>query len=117
MVRFSPHIALDVRNKEAAVEFYRRALGMDLIEESDDETVLESGDISFHLQEAESPTVHLEFAVDDLDRTIEECTERGCRISETTIPEGDASFLVEDPFGTHYHLYEGDEEIGTKADG
>lgn len=105
MPPFSPNIALGVRRKDDAIQLYQEVLDMELIEETTDETILQSGRVRFYLQNSDEPSVYFEFAVDDLEETMQELERRGCESTEVTTPEGDVSYLVHDPFGMNYHLF------------
>ncbi len=104
--QFSPNIALDVTDREGAVRLLREVLGMSVIDTDDTETVVQSGHHRFYIQEEQQPMVYLEFEVEDLISVSDKLREIGCELEETTIPEGDVSYMVRDPFGMRYHLFE-----------
>lgn len=105
MATFSPHIAVDVLDREAAVDRFTDLLGMDRLEVTDAETVLQSGDVRFHVQEADEPRVYLEFSVADCEALADRLDAEGCTLSTVETPEGERSYLVDDPVGLHYHVY------------
>lgn len=106
MATFSPHIALDVDGREGAVSLYREVFGMEVVEETAGETVLQCGDLSLYVMESDEPKVFLEFEVDDLSAALEAFDETGCTVEAVETPEASPSYLVSDPFGTHYHVFE-----------
>lgn len=106
MPTFSPHIALDVRRKDDAIQLYQEVLDMDIIEATNDEAILQSGSVRFYIQHADEPSVYFEFAVEDLEETMQELEQRGCESTEVQTPEGDISYIVHDPFGMKYHIFE-----------
>ena len=106
MATFSPHVALDVPDRQEAVAFYERVLDMTAVEDGPDETILECGDARFYVQEADESRVYLEFAVEDIDRTVETLEGTDSERSTVTTPEGGRSYIVTDPFGISYHLFE-----------
>jgi len=103
---FSPHVAFDVPDRRSAVAFYEQVLDMTVVDDGPDETVLECGDVRFYVQDAEESRVYLEFAVADIDRTVEALEEVDSQLSEVTTPEGERSYIVQDPFGISYHVFE-----------
>lgn len=103
---FSPHIALDVTDRDGEVSMLRDILGMEVVEATTDETILANGSQRFYVQQADDPRVYLEFEVSDLKDIHSDLVEAGCEMHETEIPEGDTSYLVTTPFGTSFHLFE-----------
>lgn len=106
MVEFSPYVAVDVDDVEAARSFYRETLGMDTVDDPAGETALACGEMTFYLQESDEGRTFFEFTVDDLERTREELSAAGCELHETETPEGETSYLVTDPYGLRYHVFE-----------
>lgn len=106
MVNFSPHIALDVNNRSDAVAFYRGVLGMEPSGTSGDDVVLTCGDVTFYLQEADDPTVYLEFSTTDIDEVLPALRDHGCEIQEIEASTGGTSYMVTDRFGLTFHLFE-----------
>ena len=106
MTDFSPHIALEVRNRQAAVSFYQEVLDMQLVDHEGQDTVLELDGMTFHLAETDEPTMYLEFAVDDLEETVARARAIGSQIKEVETPEGATSYLIVDPYGSNYHVFE-----------
>ena len=111
MVTFSPHIAVDVDDRQAAVALYTDVLEMTVIEESSEETVLQCGDLRLYVMEADEPAVYLEFEVEDLDRKLDEFENAGCSLDAVETPEGETSYIVSDPFGTTYHVFERTDDV------
>lgn len=47
-----------------------------------------------------------EFETDDLEATRRELLDGGCELTPATTSEGDDSYLVADPYGLRFHVYE-----------
>lgn len=106
MVEFSPNVALDVTDRKAATEFYTETLGMFLADESGEESRLSCGETTFFVQEADEPCTYLEFSTADLASLVEGLEDSGCDLEQVETPEGETSYLVRDPYGLHFHVYE-----------
>ena len=103
---FSPHIALQVTRLEQAVQFYVDTLGMELVERMDSEVVLRCGSMTFHIEESPQGATFFEFETDDLASTRHQLLDGGCAVTPVTTPEGGTSYLVADPYGMRFHIYE-----------
>jgi catechol 2,3-dioxygenase-like lactoylglutathione lyase family enzyme len=103
---FSPHVAMQVTDLDEAVEFYTETLGMELVERKDSEVVLRCGPMTFYIEESPQGATFFEFETDDLEQTRRELVDGGCRLTPVTTPEGDDSFLVSDPYGFRFHVFE-----------
>jgi catechol 2,3-dioxygenase-like lactoylglutathione lyase family enzyme len=99
----SPHIAVQVSDYEKALAFYRDLIGMEIIEHGDDESELRCGPIHFHMERSEAGRTFFEFKVDDAEEARRLLEERGCTTAPTHLPK---SYLVADPFGLRYHIWE-----------
>lgn len=104
---FSPHIAVQVSRYREAIRFYRDVLGMGLEHQGERESELTCGPITFHVEDAPSGHTFFEFKVSDLARARDVLVEAGCTLQATSTPEGDESYLVSDPYGLKFHLFEG----------
>jgi len=104
MIKFSPHIAVGVRNYEDALEFYKNSLGLELQKSDNDESEFRCGDISFYIERSdESQPTWLEFRTDDVELLKKKMEDAGCRISTTHMEK---SYLVVDPYGMRFHIWE-----------
>ncbi len=103
---FSPHIAIQVKDRPEAVTFLRDKLGFHIHAEKQDETELSLSDIRFYVEESPEQQTFFEIQTSNLQALVEELRKSGCRLNETKIPEGDTSYLVYTPFGFNFHIWE-----------
>jgi catechol 2,3-dioxygenase-like lactoylglutathione lyase family enzyme len=103
---FSPHIAVEVKDWEKAVAFYRDVLGMELKRESKDEAELGCGLVTFYVENNPQQRTWLEFRVDDVEAAKAALEAAGCEARATRTPEGSTSYLVSDPFGLRFHIFQ-----------
>ncbi len=103
---FSPHIALQVDRLDEAVQFYIETLGMELVKRMDSEVVLRCGPMTFHIEDSPEGATFFEFETDDLEATRQQLLDDGCELTPVTTPEGGDSYLVADPYGARFHVYE-----------
>ena len=104
--KFSPNIAFHVRDYHKAVQFYEHVLGLKQVYHDDNETEFECGQIHLYAENNEGGMTFFEFEVKDIDEAVTTLMENGCEAAETSTPEGDRSFLITDPFGLRFHLFE-----------
>ena len=104
--RFSPHIAVQVSDYEQAIDFYTTVLGMKLISRGQQESELQLGEVTFHVEDAATRRVFLEFKVDDVEAARQALVDGGCKTVATRIPEGATSYLISDPYGLHFHIWQ-----------
>ncbi len=100
---FSPYIALQVRNFDNAVEFYKDTLGMDLIKKYQKEAHFKKGKTNFFVEKQKPGRVILEFKVEDFDEAKELLESKGCVIA-TLYNKKSALFL--DPYGVTFHIFQ-----------
>jgi catechol 2,3-dioxygenase-like lactoylglutathione lyase family enzyme len=100
---FSPHIAVQVTDFEKALEFYQSVLGMEIVEQGEDETSLRCGPITLHVENSPKGHTFFEFRVDDAEAAREELERAGCTTAPTHL---ERSYLVADPFGLKFHVWE-----------
>ena len=110
--RFSPVIAVDVPDLDAAVAHYVDVMGMTVTSRGATEVELRLGDVTFYLQQGPEARSYLDFAVADLPEAVARLEADGCSLRPTRTPEGQRSYLVSDPHGLRYHLFESDEASG-----
>lgn len=103
---FSPHIAFQVKDYEAAKVFYEQVMGMRLVRAGEDETEFRCGPITFYVEPGEQRAVFFEFKTDDLAAASSALLKAGCRLEGTLTPEGEGSYFVHDPFGMVFHLWQ-----------
>ena len=103
--RMTKHIALNVRDYEKAIPFYRDVLGWELIKTTDKESHFKKGDTNFYTEKAdEKPyAVFFEYEVDDISAVKDKLLSEGCVI-RTAYSE--KSIMFTDPYGTNFHVYE-----------
>ena len=110
MIEFSPHIAVDVQDREQAVALYTAVLGMEVVDADPEEAVLRCGDITFYVQEAATPQVYLDFATEDLETLVASLRDSGCELREIGGDDADTGYMVDDGNGLCFHLFEGPTE-------
>ena len=103
---FSPHIAFQVKDYEAAIEFYEKMLGMEVVHTDENETEFRCGPITFYVERSDDCHTFFEFKVDNLQDAIMRLKRAGCKTRETSVPEGPRSYIVTDPYGMRFHLWE-----------
>jgi glyoxylase I family protein len=107
------HVAINVRDVAAAVDFYEGSLGFVVRDDRPQfgfgGAWLDAGPQQLHLVEAEPPGnlgQHFALRVADLDETVAELRARGHRVSEPApVGAGRQSFLT-DPSGNVIELHE-----------
>ena len=102
----SPYVAVQVHDYTQAIAFYRDVMGMELLKTHERETEFECGPLHFFIEDNPEGKVFFEFATDDLEAAKAALTQAGCRLSETHTDEGARSYLVSDPYGMHFHLFQ-----------
>lgn len=100
---FSPYIALQVRDFDKAVEFYKNILGMDLVKKYQKEAHFKKSKINFFVEKQKPGRVILEFKVADFDEAKELLEKQGCTIV-TLYNKKSALFL--DPYGVTFHIFQ-----------
>lgn len=100
--RFSPHIAVQIRNLKRAKIFYTEVLGMETLSINKKEIKLHSTGITFYLEQSSNRQVFFSFEVDSINDAREILVENNCQITMETA-EG---IMVKDPFGLSYFVSE-----------
>jgi predicted enzyme related to lactoylglutathione lyase len=103
-------IVVDCPNPEALARFWQALIGGDVDVESSDWVVLDGDDDGFYIgfQRVPEPKsgknrIHLDVAVDDLERAIDEAEQLGARTLGATVDEDDGAFQVMlDPGGNEF---------------
>lgn len=117
MFKYSPNIALNVRDHIQAVEFYKKVLGFSLLGDPDPKgTQMKSGDMTFwideEVNEAKVGRTCFEFVVDDLQESIAYLQKQGCKLGQATSGEAFLGQMIDDPFGMRFHLYQPKKKEG-----
>lgn len=107
---FSPHIAIQVKNYEAAVDFYENILGLKLVHQDANESEFRCGGIALHVERNDDANTFFEFKVENIAEAVTQLKKIGCKVTGTSTPEGFQSYIVSDPFGMKFHLWEEGEE-------
>lgn len=100
------NIAIGVKDYEKAIAFYKDVIGMKVEQTFDSETKFTMSGSTFFIENNPENNVHFEFAVEEIETTINLLLEIGCQISKEHSPK---SVMIEDPFGLKFHLYESKE--------
>jgi predicted enzyme related to lactoylglutathione lyase len=103
MFKFSPHIAVQVKNYPEAVLFYSSVLGMKPEKEDENETCFEKDGIRFYIENSDECKTFFEFQVDDILEAKRLLLENGCTITKEY---DEKSVMIEDPFGMKFHVWE-----------
>ena len=101
---FSPYIAVQVNKYEKAIDFYKRVLGMEFIEENGNDTYLKLGPICFVFENIPAgKSVFFEFKVKNLKETKELLENEGCKVTHIF---SEKSIMFSDPYGMNFHVCE-----------
>ncbi|MCC6865460.1 MAG: VOC family protein [Ignavibacteria bacterium] len=104
-LEFSPYIAIQVQEHLKAVDFYKRVLGMDLIDERGSDCYMNKNGINFVFENKPegAGSVFFEFKTDNLAEAKQELINEGCKI---TTEYNEHSIMFSDPFGMNFHVWE-----------
>lgn len=101
---FSPYIAIQVRDHDKAVDFYKRVLGMEFIDSKGNDTYLNKDGINFVFEKVEDAgAVFFEFRTDDLKEARKALEAEGCKVCQEY---NEHSIMFSDPFGMNFHVWE-----------
>jgi catechol 2,3-dioxygenase-like lactoylglutathione lyase family enzyme len=103
---YSPYIAVQVKDYDKAVDFYKRVMGMELTERKGNDTYLKSGPINFVIEnnpEGAHKAAFFEFKVTRVKEAKELLEKEGCIVSETY---HEKSMMFSDPYGMRFHVWE-----------
>jgi catechol 2,3-dioxygenase-like lactoylglutathione lyase family enzyme len=103
--RLSKYVAIDTKDYERAIAFYRNVLGWQVIEETTNETQFKKGDATFFIANdaGSAYTTYFEYEVDDIEVAVNLLKTEGCALWPSGKPQ---SYMVKDPYGTHFHVYQ-----------
>lgn len=108
---FSPYIAIQVKDYEKAIDFYKRVLGMDFIVTQGKDTYLKSIPISGNIEavnfcfekDGKPGQVFFEFKVDGVTEANDLLEKEGCKVIKVY---GEKGVMISDPFGMNFHIWE-----------
>ncbi len=103
--RPSNHIAINVKDYENAISFYRDVLRWELLKYTPVESKFKKGDRFYYIADAANQpyATFFEYEVDDINEARRLLEEKGCSIREEYSP---GSIMFTDPYGMHFHVYE-----------
>jgi len=102
---FSPYVAIQVGNHAKAVDFYKRVLGMDFVEERGNDAYLDKDGINFVFENNPEGigSVFFEFKTDNLAEAKQALLAENCTITQEY---NEHSIMFSDPFGMNFHVWE-----------
>ena len=101
---FSPYIAVQVKNYDKAIDFYKRVMGMEFVEAKGTDTYLKSGPLCFVFEKnPEGKEVFFEFKVSSVNEARELLEKEGCKV---TCIYSEKSIMFSDPYGMNFHVWE-----------
>lgn len=103
---YSPYVAIQVKDNDKAVDFYKRVLGMEFIEASKNDTYLKTGVMTFVFEntpDGAHKNVFFEFKVDSVNEAKTLLESEGCKVLEVC---NDKSIMFQDPYGMNFHVWE-----------
>lgn len=98
-------IAINVKNYEGAISFYRDVLGWELLKYTPAESKFKKGDTLYFVADAEAEpyTTFFEYEVDDISAARKLLEEKGCTVRTEYSRH---SIMFTDPHGLHFHVYQ-----------
>ena len=101
---FSPYVAVQVNDYNKAIDFYKRVMGMEFVEEKGNDTYLKSGPMCFVFEDAPNgKSVFFEFKADSVNDARELLESEGCKVTQVF---SEKSIMFADPFGMNFHVWE-----------
>jgi catechol 2,3-dioxygenase-like lactoylglutathione lyase family enzyme len=103
--RLMKYIAVDVKDYESSVAFYRDTLGWELVTQGPKESHFRKADTNFFIAEdTNTPyTTYFEYEVDDIEAAKTKLLSERCTMHPSGKPK---SYMVKDAYGMHFHVYE-----------
>lgn len=101
--KFSPYIAIQVKNYDKAVDFYKRILGMEDSEVKSNETYLIKDGINFCIEDNPGGHTFFEYKVDSVKKARKLLESEGCRVTQVY---SEKSVMIADPYGMRFHIWE-----------
>jgi len=99
------HIGVQVTDVEKAATFYREIMGMHILMQRKNEAEMICGDTVFHMEKSTGRKTFFDFKVDNLEEAKARLERAGCNLLETSCDQG-KSYLVSDPFGLKFHMFQ-----------
>ena len=101
--QFSPYVAVQVKDFDKAIDFYKRVMGMEFLETKDNDTYLKSGPMYFVFENApEGKSVFFEFKVSNIKEARELLEKEGCKVTHVY---SEKSIMFSDPYGMNFHVW------------
>ncbi|WP_142786393.1 VOC family protein [Changchengzhania lutea] len=100
--KFSPHIAVQVKDLNRARDFYTDVLGMEFLSENEQEIKLRASGITFYLEENNNRQVFFAFEVDSMPVAKKILIENNCLVTM----ESSEGIMISDPNGLSYFVSE-----------
>ena len=102
--KYSPNIALETPDAEAAVRFYRDVLGLPVKEVEGNSTGFQAGPVTLYVDQGEKLGPVLEFLAPDVEEAKSELVKAGCHVVRWE-GAGRPCYL-RDPFGLMFNVYQ-----------
>lgn len=107
--KMSGNLLLTHPDAKEVARFYEETFGMEVYEETGDETGLQTGDLVLYVADEPEVGFVYEYLVPDLEVAREELLARGCQV---VVWEGRGKpCYMRDPFGFVFNLWEAPEEF------
>jgi catechol 2,3-dioxygenase-like lactoylglutathione lyase family enzyme len=100
---FSPHIAINVKDRDKASDFYKKVLGMNYVEDKNGDLKFTSGPLNFYFAEGQPYQTFFEFKVNSVKEARTLLESEGCTV---TREYSEKSIMVSDPYGMNFHIWE-----------
>lgn len=103
--KLSPCIAINIRDYENAIAFYRDVLGFEVMKYTPKETHFKKGNTQcfIELDEPRTGKVFFEFEVENFKAAHDLLLQQGCKV---TSPYGERNMMFSDAYGMNFHVYE-----------
>jgi catechol 2,3-dioxygenase-like lactoylglutathione lyase family enzyme len=97
---FSPYVAVQVKDYDKTIDFYKRVMGMELIETKGNDAYLKSGPICFVFENnPEGKSVFFEFKVSSIKEARQLLEKEGCKVTNLY---SEKSIMFSDPYGNEF---------------
>ena len=100
---YSPNIAINVKDRDKAGDFYKRVLGLNYIEDRKGDLVFGVGPLTFYVAEGQPGQTFFEFKVDNVKEARELLESEGCKV---THEYSNKNVMISDPYGMNFHIWE-----------
>lgn len=101
----SPHIAIQVKDYENALNFYQKILGFEYVKSIPEhkETHFQKDGTNFYIEDNSVGKIFFEFKVNSVEKALELLLSQGCELTKRYTEK---SAMIEDPFGMNFHIWE-----------